>query len=91
MEKEIPRSGGRGGGSPAGKVTSDRKTVERNRRHRMKGLCTRLFSLLPPLHFSTSKVASLSIEIRVYGDIIIKRAHMVCGIVELRRCKLYLK
>ncbi|KAK4749642.1 hypothetical protein SAY87_027091 [Trapa incisa] len=56
MVKEITGSGGRGEEPPAGpKASSDRKTVERNRRHRMKDLCTGLFSLLPPLHFTTSK------------------------------------
>ncbi|OWM65391.1 transcription factor bHLH162-like isoform X2 [Punica granatum] len=33
----------------------DRKTVERNRRIHMKGLCFKLASLIPPQHYKTSK------------------------------------
>ncbi|KAH7528482.1 transcription factor bHLH162 [Ziziphus jujuba] len=33
----------------------DRKTVERNRRIHMKGLCFKLASLIPPHHFKPSK------------------------------------
>ncbi|KAA8540832.1 hypothetical protein F0562_024795 [Nyssa sinensis] len=33
----------------------DRKTVERNRRIHMKGLCFKLTSLIPPHHFKPSK------------------------------------
>lgn len=64
MEKAISASGGRGGRPPAGKAMTDRKTVERNRRHRMKDLCTQLFSLLPPQHFITSKVLFLNLSLK---------------------------
>lgn len=37
----------------------DRKTVERNRRIHMKGLCLRLTSLVPPHYFNPSRVLSL--------------------------------
>lgn len=37
----------------------DRKTVERNRRIHMKGLCFKLTSLVPPHHFQPSKQEQL--------------------------------
>ncbi|PSR95866.1 Transcription factor bHLH36 like [Actinidia chinensis var. chinensis] len=36
----------------------DRKTVEKNRRMIMKGLCSKLISLVPPHHFKPSKELS---------------------------------
>ncbi|KAJ8771850.1 hypothetical protein K2173_027027 [Erythroxylum novogranatense] len=38
----------------------DRKTVERNRRIHMKGLCFKLASLIPPSHFKTTNKDMLS-------------------------------
>lgn len=66
MSKEKTSGGGGGGGKPpsAGKVTTDRRTAEKDRRTRMKDLCTGLFSLLPPQHFTTSKVISISLSKR---------------------------
>ncbi|KAL8118306.1 transcription factor bHLH162-like [Apium graveolens] len=41
--------------SPGSGNKLDRKTVERNRRIHMKGLCLRLTSLVPPHHFNPSR------------------------------------
>ncbi|GAB4845649.1 hypothetical protein Ancab_039050 [Ancistrocladus abbreviatus] len=54
----MERSGSKlpgAGGSSASSAKLDRKTVERNRRIQMKGLCFGLTSLIPPHHFKPSK------------------------------------
>lgn len=44
----------------------DRKTVERNRRIHMKGLCFKLTSLVPLQHFQPSKVSPISLHGRTH-------------------------
>ena len=50
----------------------DRKTVERNRRIHMKGLCLRLTSLVPPHYFNPSRVRKSFFPyiMHVYGILI---------------------
>ncbi|GAV75221.1 HLH domain-containing protein [Cephalotus follicularis] len=46
--------------SSSSSLKIDRKTVERNRRNRMKGLCFNLASLIPPQHFKDAKKEMIS-------------------------------